>query len=43
MTTPVRGRRPGGLHLMRSSVLLTSGPLDTDGGLPTDTAVWLRG
>ncbi|MFF7530157.1 glycoside hydrolase family 13 protein [Streptomyces bobili] len=24
------------------AVLLTSGPLDTDGGLPTDTAVWLR-
>ncbi|MGW7642371.1 glycoside hydrolase family 13 protein [Streptomyces bobili] len=24
------------------AVLLTSGPLDPDGGLPTDTAVWLR-
>lgn len=25
------------------SVLLTSGPLDADGRLPTDTAAWLRG
>ncbi|MFD5266368.1 glycoside hydrolase family 13 protein [Streptomyces sp. NPDC058335] len=25
------------------TVLLTSGPLDTDGRLPTDTAAWLRG
>ncbi|MFE9680491.1 glycoside hydrolase family 13 protein [Streptomyces sp. NPDC006285] len=26
-----------------TEILLASGPLDTDGGLPRDTAVWLRG
>jgi len=25
-----------------TAILLSSGPLDTDGRLPSDTAVWLR-